>query len=111
MSTTTSPGPAVGSGASPKRSTSGPPCFVSSTAFIVSSYLLLPLQKLDQELADTVRLLLLYPMGGAFYQMAAQHPRARALSHPLEIAGTLVGSPILFSCDEDRRHVDGPTRE
>src|SRR6266849_6345709 len=111
MSTTTSPGPGVGSGASPNSSTSGPPCFVSSTAFMVSSCLLLPLQKLRQELAHPRRLLLLYPMAGAIDQMAAQHSRAQALLHPLEIAGTLVRPPILFSRDEDRGHVDRPARE
>src|SRR3974390_1914220 len=107
MSTTTSPGPAFGSGASSRRSTSGPPCFVNSTAFMISSCLLLALQKLDQERAHPLRLLLLYPMAGAFYQMAAPHPRAHALSHTLEIARTLVGPPILSARDEDRRHIDG----
>src|SRR5271165_6263967 len=108
MSTTTSPRPAVGSGASPRRSTSGPPCFVNSTAFIVSSCPLLPLQKLDQELAHPLRLLLLHPMAGAIDQMATQHPRARALLHPLKIAGPLVSPPIAFSRNKHRGHVNGP---
>src|SRR5215472_14916948 len=111
MSTTTSLGPTVGSGASPKRSTSGPPCFVNSTAFIVSSRLLLPLQKLDKQLAHPLRLLLLHPMACTIDQMAAHHPRAYALLHPLEITGTLVGPPIAFSCNKDRWHVNGPTRK
>src|SRR6266581_709126 len=102
MSTTTSPGPAVGSSISPNCSTSGPPCFVSSTAFMVSSSLLLPLQKRRQVRAHPRGLLLLYPMSGAVDQMAPQHSRAQALLHPLEIAGTLVGSPILLAGDEDR---------
>src|SRR5271167_1370356 len=111
MSTTTSPGPGVGSGTSLRRSTSGPPCFVNSTAFIDSSCLLLPLQKLDQQLAHPLRLLLLHPMAGAIDQMATQHPRACALLHPLETAGTLVGPPIAFSRNEHRGHVDGPAGE
>src|SRR5271163_2583187 len=112
MSTTTSPGPAVGSGTSPTRSTSGPPCFVNSTAFIVSSSCLsLPMQKLDQERAHPLRLLLLHPMAGAIDQMATQHPRTRALLHPLEIAGPLVGPPITFSRNKHRGHVDGPAGE
>src|SRR5260370_37296553 len=94
-------GPEVGSGASPSWSASGPPCFVSSTAFMVSSCLLLPSQKLRQELAHPLRLLLLCPMAGAIDQMAAEHSRAQALLHPLKIAGTLVGPPILFSRDKD----------
>src|SRR5215469_9542833 len=108
ISTTTSPGPAVGSGTSPSCNTSGAPCFVNSTAFMGSSRLSLPLQKLDQQLAYP---LLLHPMAGTVDQMAAQHPRARALLHPLEIAGTLVSPPILFARNEDRGHVDGPARE
>src|ERR1700730_8072295 len=111
MSTTTSPGPAVGSGASPRRSTSGPPCSVNNTAFMVPSRLLLPLQELDQELAHPLRLLLLHPMAGAVDQMAAQHPGAGALLHPLEITGPLVVSPIAFPGDKDRRHADAPARE
>src|SRR5271156_5086552 len=107
MSTTTSPGPAVGSGISPRRSTSGSPCFVNSTDFIVSSCLSLPLQKVDQERAHPLRLLLLHPMAGAIDQVATQHPRACALLHPLEIAGTLVSSPIAFSRNEHRGHVNG----
>src|ERR1700740_3717846 len=108
MSTTTSPGPAVGSGASPMRSTSGPPCFVNSTAFIVSSRLSLPLQKLDQERAHPLGLLLLHPIAGAIDQMATEHSRAGPLLHPLEIAGTLVGPPVAFSGNEDRGHVNRP---
>src|SRR6516225_8182442 len=111
MSTTTSSGPAVGSDTSPTRSTSGPPCFVNSTALIVSSCLSLPLQKLDHERAHPLRLLLLHPMAGAIDQMATQHSRARALLHPLEIAGPLVGPPIAFSRNEHRGHVDGPAGE
>src|SRR6266581_999215 len=111
MSTTTSPGPAVGSGASPNCSTSSPPCFVSSTAFMVSSCPLLPLQKFRQERAHPRRLLLLYAMAGAVDQMAAQHPRAQGVLHPLEITGTLICAPILFARDEDRGHVDRPARE
>src|SRR6516162_5861921 len=111
-STTTSPGPAVGSGASPRRSSSGPPCFGNNnTAFIVSSRLLPPSKKLDQQLAHPLRLLLLHPMAGAIDQMTAQHPGAHALLHPFKIAGTLVGPPIAFSCNEDRGDVDGPARE
>src|ERR1700730_5844492 len=111
ISTTTSPGPAVGSGTSPSCSTSGPPCFVNNTAFMGSSRLSLPLQKLDQQLAHPLRLLLLHPMAGAVDQMAAKHPRARALLHPLEIAGPLVSPPILFAGDKDRGHIDGPARK
>src|SRR5215472_11117005 len=111
MSTTTSPGPAFGSGASPSCNTSGPPCFVNSTAFIICSRLLLPSQKLDQQLAHALRLLLLHPMAGTLDQMTTQHPRAHAVLHPLEIAGALIGPPIAFSGDEHRRHVDGPARE
>src|ERR1700751_185584 len=111
MSTTTSPGPAIGSGASPRRTTSGPPCFINSTAFIVSSCLSLPLQKLDQQSTHPVRLLLLHPMAGAIDQMATLHPSALALLHPLEIAGALIGPPIAFSGNEHRGHVNGPARE
>src|SRR6516165_236484 len=110
-STTTSPGPGFGSGASPSCSTSGPPCFVNSTAFIVCSRLLLPSQKLDQQLAHPLRLLLLHPMAGTLDQMTTQHPRADALLHPLEIAWALIGPPIALSRNEHRRHVDGPARE
>src|SRR5215472_16723548 len=84
MSITTSPGPAFGSGASPSCSTSGPPCLVNSTAFIVSSRLLLQLQKLQQEPAHLLRLLLLYPMASTIDQMAAEHSRASNLLHSLE---------------------------
>src|SRR6266481_1484476 len=97
ISTTTSPGPAVGSGTSPRCSTSGPPCFVNSTAFIIPSRLSLPLQKIDQQLIHPIRLLLLDPMPGAVDQMAAQHPGARALLHSLEIAGPLIGPPVAFA--------------
>src|SRR5271166_5741492 len=78
---------------------------------IVSSCLSLPLQKLDQERAHPLRLLLLHPMAGAIDQMATQHPPARALLHPLEIAGTLVSPPIAFSRNEYRGHVNGPAGE
>src|SRR5215472_14512411 len=108
MSTTTSPDPAFGSGASPSPSTSGPPCLVNNTAFIVSSRLSLQLQKLQQEPAHLLRLLLLHPMAGAVDQMAAEHPRASTLLHSLEVTGALVGSPIAFSRDEERRHINGP---
>src|ERR1700756_2769266 len=107
ISTTTSPGPAVGSGTSPSCSTSGPPCFVNSTAFMGSSRLSPSPQKLDQQLAYPLRLLLLHPMAGTVDQMAAQHPRARALLHSLEIAGTLVGPPIALAGDKHRRDVNG----
>src|SRR6516164_8031354 len=110
-STTTSPGPAFGSGASPRRSTSGPPCFVNSTACIVSSWFSLQLQKLDQQRAHPLRLLLLHPMAGTIDQMATQNPPARTLLHPLEIAGTLVGPPIAFSRYEYRGHVNGSAGE
>src|SRR5271156_2217054 len=111
MSTTTSPGPGVGSDTSPRRNTSGPPCFVNNTAFIDSSCLLSPLQKPDQELTHPPRLLLLHPMAGTIDQMAAQHPCARALFHPFEISRTLISSPIAFSRNKDRGHVDRPARE
>src|SRR5882672_5275191 len=111
MSTTTSPGPAVGSGTSPRCSTSGSPCFVNSTAFMVPSRLSLPLQEIDQQLIHPLRLLLLHPMPGAVDKMAAQHPGARALLHPLVVPGALVGSPIAFAGDKDRRHIDAPARE
>src|SRR5438445_5452089 len=111
MSTTTSPGPAVGSGASPSCSTSGPPCFVNSTAFMIASRLLLPLQEVDQQPAHPLRLLLLNPMTGPIDQMAAQHPAARALLHPLEIAGPLIGAPVALAGNIDRRHIDRPARE
>src|SRR6266446_8603223 len=111
MSTTTSAGSAVGSGTSPSCSTSDPPCFVNSTAFMGSSRLSPPLQKLDQQLAYPLRLLLLHPMAGAVDQMAAQHPRARALLHSLEIAGPLVGPPIALSSDKHGGHINGPTRK
>src|ERR1700720_1148549 len=107
ISTTTSPGPAVGSGTSPSCSTSGPPCFVNSTAFMGSSRLSPPLQKLDQQLAYPLRLLLLHPMARAGDQMAAQHPGARPPLHSLEIAGPLVSPPILFARDKHRGHIDG----
>src|SRR6516225_1144353 len=110
-STTTSPGPGFGSGASPSCNTSGPPCFVNRTAFIVCSRLLLPSQKFNQQLAHAFRLLLVHPMAGTLDQVTTQHPRAHALLHPLEIAGTLIGPPIAPSGDEHRRHVYGPARE
>src|SRR5215831_1944610 len=107
-STTTSPGPATGSGASPRRSTSGPPCFVSNAAFIVSSCLLLRSQKLDQQFAHPRRLLLLYPMARTFEQMTAQHTSTHALLHALEITGTLIGPPIALASDKHRRDIDRP---
>src|SRR5262249_35837627 len=107
MSTTTSPGPAVGSGTSARCSTSGPPCFSNSTAFIALFPLLLLLQNLHQQLAPPFRLLLLHPMPDPVDEVAADHTRACVLLHPLEIAGALVGSPVAFSGDEDRRHIDG----
>src|SRR5215470_13697851 len=93
MSTTTSPGPGVGSGASPICKTSGPPGFVNNTAFMVASCLLLPLQKLNRQLAHPLRLLLLDPMARTLDQMTAQHSGADVLLHPLEIAGALIGPP------------------
>src|SRR5260370_18279041 len=109
MSTTTSPGPAVGSGTSARCNTSGPPCFSNSTAFMAFSSLLLLLkpQKLDQQLAHPFRLFLLHPMPGAVDQVATHHPGARALLHPLEIAGTLVGPPVARSGNKNSRHIDG----
>src|SRR5215831_1877686 len=112
MSTTTSPGPAVGSGVSPRRRTSGPPCSVSSTAFIAPPPALsLPPQKLGQQLADPLRLLLLHPMAAAVDQITAQHSRASALLHALEIPGPLVGPPIALPRDKKRGDVDRTARE
>src|SRR5207245_4034133 len=102
MSTTTSLGPAVGSGTSARCNTSGPPCFSNSTAFMALSSLLLKLQKLDQQLAHPFRLLLLHPMPGAVDQVTTRHPGARALLHPLEIAGTLVRPPVALSGNKNR---------
>src|SRR5712671_1047503 len=107
MSTTTSPGPAIGSGTSARCNTSGSPCFSNSTAFMAFLPLLLPLQKLDQQLAHPFRLFLLHPMPGAVDQMTAEHPRAGAIPHALEIARALIGSPIAFSCNEHGRDIDG----
>src|SRR5260370_25455439 len=107
MSTATSPDPAIGSGASARCNTSGSPCFSNSTAFMAFLPLLLPLQKLDQQLAHPFRLFLLHPMPGAVDQMATHHPGARALLHPLEIAGTLVGPPVARSGNKNSRHIDG----
>src|SRR5205807_367723 len=104
ISTTTSPGAATGSGTSARCNTSGPPCFSNNTAFMASSPLLLPPQKVDQQLAHMFRLLLLHPMPGAVDQVASHHTRACPLLHQLKIAGTLVGSPVAFSGDEYRRH-------
>src|SRR5262249_3899581 len=59
--------------------------------------LLLMPQKLDQQLADASRLLLLHPMTGAVDQVTPDHPGARTLLHPLEIAGTLVRPPVARS--------------
>src|SRR5262252_5528052 len=106
MSTTTSPGPAVGSGTSARCSTSGPPCFSNTTAFIAFFPLLLPLQKLDQQLAHALRLFLLHPMPGAVDQMTSHHVRARALLHSFEIPGALIGSPVALSGNENGWDVD-----
>src|ERR1700731_409368 len=106
MSTTPSPGPAIGSGPSDRCNTSGSPCFSNSTAFMAFLPLLSPLQKLDQQLAHPFRLFLLHPMPSAVDQMTAQHPRAGAILHALEIAGALIGSPIAFSCNEHGRNID-----
>src|SRR6266481_5414763 len=107
MSTTTSPGPAIGSGTSARCNTSGPPCFSNSTAFMAFLPPLSPLQKLDQQLTHAFRLFLLNPVPGAADQMTTEHPCAGAVLHALEIAGALVGSPIAFSGNEHRRHIDG----
>src|ERR1700738_4116324 len=107
MSTTTSTGPAIGLGISARCNTSGSPCFSNSTAFMFFLPLLLPLQKFDQQLAHPFRLFLLHPMPGAVDQMTAHHPRAGALLHSLEIAGTLVCSPVAFSRNEHGRNIDG----
>src|SRR5215471_21408587 len=104
MSTTTSPGPATGSGTSARCNTSGPPCFSNTTAFMRFSPLLLPPQKRDEQLADLLRLLLLHPMPGAVDQVASHHTRACAQLHLLEIAGALISAPVAFPGDEDRRH-------
>src|SRR5215831_5522510 len=94
MSTTTSPGPAIGSGTSTRCNTSGPPCFSNTTAFMRFSPLLLPPQKRDEQLADLLRLLLLHPMPGAVDQVAPHHTRARALLHPLELAAGAQAIPL-----------------
>src|SRR5882672_6369569 len=107
MSTTTSPGPAIGSGTSARCNTSGSPCLSNSTAFMAFLPLLLPLQKLDQKLAHVFRLFLLHPVPGTVDQMTAAHLCAGAILHALEIAGALIRSPIAFSRNEHRRTIDG----
>src|SRR5216683_2821467 len=111
MSTTTSPDPAIGSGTSARCNTSGSPCFSNSTAFMAFLPLLLPLQKLDQQLTHSLRLFLLHPMPGSVDQMTAEHPRAGAILHALEIARALIGSPIAFSRNEHGRNIDGAARK
>ena len=52
------------------------------------------------------RLLLLHPMTGTVDQMAAEHAGAGGLLHALEIAGALVGAPVVLASDKELRHVD-----
>src|ERR1700732_504158 len=57
-------------------------------------------------MCDPRGLFLLHPMAGALDQMTAEHARAGTFLHRLIDAGTLIGAPILFACNEAGRHVD-----
>src|SRR5262245_29125887 len=70
-----------------------------------------PLQEAQQQLVDARRLLLLHPVSGAVQQMAAGEARARRVLHALEGSRSLVDAPVARARDEDRRHVDGPSRK
>src|SRR5262245_25556214 len=69
------------------------------------------LQKLDQQPAHLLRLLLLQPVAGSVDEMNAAHLRAPSLLHGLECARVLEDAPIALAADEQRRHVDGAAAE
>src|SRR5579885_186535 len=68
-------------------------------------------QKLRQQAADRLGLLLLDPVAGAVDEAAEQHLRQGALLHPLEVAGLLVDAPVARAGDEAGGDVDGPAGE
>src|SRR5712672_2595732 len=97
MSTTTSPGPAIGSGTSARCNTSGSPCLSNSTAFMAFLPPLLPLQKLDQQLAHVFRLFLLHPVPGAVEEMTAAHLCPGDNLQSLDIGKALIRSLRAFA--------------
>src|SRR2546430_695522 len=56
-------------------------CFVRC---VFASATRAPVEKVDEQAADGIRLLLLYPMTGAFDEMRGDHLRARHRLHALE---------------------------
>src|SRR6185295_18642142 len=69
------------------------------------------LQKIEQQPVHRSGLLLLHPVAGAIDQLAAEHARAGARLHRLEVAGLLEHAPVAGAGDEQRRHVDRAARE
>src|SRR4029453_5650686 len=70
-----------------------------------------PLQEIQQQLANPSLLLLLPPVPGAFEQVAAGEASARRVLHALDRPRSLIDAPVTRARDEDRRDVDGPPGE
>jgi len=58
-------------------------------------------QKLNKQLADLLRLLLLKPVSRSINKMSTAHLRAGGALHPLERTGVLENTPITLSADEE----------
>ena len=64
-----------------------------------------------QPLAQPNRLLLLNPVSGALDHLDAVQLGHRLRLHQIESARHRVTSPVLFTADEKRRHIDRPARK
>jgi putative intracellular protease/amidase len=64
-----------------------------------------------QPLAQPNRLLLLNPVSGALDHLDAVQLGRRLRLHQIESARRRVTSPVLFTADEKRRHIDRPARK
>jgi hypothetical protein len=58
------------------------------------------LEKLDEEPAHLIWLLLLNPMSGSINKMGAAHLRTGGALHPLECAGILEDAPVALTADK-----------
>src|SRR5262245_31732623 len=69
-------------------------------AFHPSLRLAYAFQKLNNQPADLLRLLLLKPVPRSINEMSTAHLRAGSTLHPLECAGSLENAPVALPADE-----------
>jgi len=67
--------------------------------------------ELQQQSADFLRLLLLYPMSSTINQISTAPFGTGDCLHPLKCARVLVDAPIAFAGNETGRHIDGSVRK